>query len=469
MLKRVFNGSFIKVFFIAVLCFAGALSTAGEAKANTVSVPAIIAVSGWQTGKPFITGLTGENTEVLVYIDGVYSTAAFINREDGATDNFFYRSEARLSEGRHAIMLIARDKNSLVLSPPSTEIEFVVPPLPAPTMLWPDKNAVIGKAKPLITGLTVSGTFAGIYIDGVYNGKTEILNNESGTADFAYQPFLNLKKGWHTVWATAEDGAGGKSGISDILNFYVENPMVAPTLFNPVVNNSAVCGKPFIVGLAKNESAIKVFIDHKLNGQFKAGSHPSGTVDFSYLPFSVLTKGAHLLYATAIDNRGKESGWSNIIYFTVRQPAIAQAARDEQPDAAAEIKEAREAQNENEVAAISSETGAVEEISGEQAAVSDEKGGGGKADEEVKKLIEEEIANNKEESGLINEDREKQGRLNFSMIVFIIFILSAIAWVLWVNRELIKEKREQNKKTGDEKESDDKKDDSGQGGLFPIE
>ncbi|MBU4455490.1 hypothetical protein KJ586_03195, partial [Patescibacteria group bacterium] len=91
------------------------------------------------------------------------------------------------------------------------------PAMPAPTMIEPDENTVTGKLKPLIKGLTINGTFVRVYIDGVYNGKTDILTHDSGTANFAYQPFLNLSEGRHAAWAVAEDEASGKSGISNVL------------------------------------------------------------------------------------------------------------------------------------------------------------------------------------------------------------------------------------------------------------
>lgn len=295
------------------------------------------------------------------------------------------------------------------------------PAMPAPTMIEPDENTVTGKVKPLIKGLTISGTFVRVYIDGVYNGKTNILMHNSGTANFAYQPFLNLSAGEHTAWAVAENEASGKSGISNVLNFRIEKPMPAPVIFTPVINGNSSYNRPFIVGLAKNDSLIKIFIDHKLNGQFAITNHRSATASFAYLPYLPLTSGRHLVYTTAIDNRGKESSWSNIVYFVVNQPVAAPLARS---------------------GAVAEEPEVVLE---EEKIQAEEK----TADEEIQKIIAEGIEKEKPKEGLINEDKEKQSELNLSLIIFIVFLLAVAGWIFWVNRELIKEKRGQAEKEKD--------------------
>lgn len=336
------------------------------------------------------------------------------------------------------------------------------PATPAPTMIEPDENTITGKVKPLIKGLTISGTFIRVYIDGVYNGKTDILTHDSGTANLAYQPFLNLSAGEHTAWAVAENEAGGKSGISNVLNFRIEKPMPAPTIFAPVVNGNTSYNRPFIAGLAKNDSLIKIFIDHKLDGQFTITNHQSGTASFAYSPYLPLTGGGHLVYAVAIDNRGKESRWSNIVYFAVKQPVVAQVARAEEREAAAEIKEPESEQEEPAVVISPQEAAAkeikVEELKEEETAretevvLAKEKTQAEEkiADEEIQKIIAEGIEKEKPKEGLINEDKEKQSKLNLNLIIFIVFLLAVAGWIFWVNRELIKEKRGQAKNKGDE-------------------
>lgn len=358
------------------------------------------------------------------------------------------------------------------------------PAMPAPTMIEPDENTVTGRPKPLIKGLTINGIFVRVYIDGVYNGKTDVLTHNSGTANFAYRPFLNLSEGRHMAWAVAEDEAGGKSGISNVLNFRIEKPMPAPTIFAPVVNGNTSYNRPFIAGLAKNDSLIKIFIDHKLDGQFAVTNHRSGAASFAYSPYLPLTRGGHLAYAVAIDNRGKESRWSNIVYFSVKQPVVAQVARIEEQEAAAEIKEP-ESEQEEPAVVISPQEAAAKEIkveelkkeetaretkvvSGEEKTEAEEK----IADEEIQKIIAEGIEKEKPKKGLINEDKEKQSKLNLNLIIFIVFLLAVAGWIFWVNRELIKEKRKQAEKEEDKTNKpiadiEEKAKDENKDNLFP--
>ncbi|MEA3398523.1 MAG: hypothetical protein U9R06_02135, partial [Patescibacteria group bacterium] len=269
-----------------------------------------------------------------------------------------------------------------------------------------------------------------------YNGKTQNLIHESGTANFAYMPFLNLSIGEHTAWAIAENESGRKSQISNILKFRIEEPMPTPTLFTPIANDQTTHNRPFVVGLAKNNSLIKVYIDHQLNGEFKVKNHKSGTANFAYKPFVSLSNGGHLLYAEAVDSRGKISLWSNIIYFNIAhtvQPAI--ASKDVEKTEKIEVL-SENLQAEKQTQADEKK----EKISGDA--------------ENIKEFLQQEDGETAEKTGSINESKEPQGKLQLNLIIFIVFLIAVIAWIFWVNRELIKERRAQAKKT--EKDKTDK-------------
>ena len=495
------NKKIITLFLVIIFSFV----LTNKVLAQTVKIPTIVKFS---TGaKPEVAGLTQANTDVMVYIDDNFVGKAEVKSKGTATDNFYYQHLLALAEGEHKIMVIAADKASLVLSPPSMEFKFVVSPLSAPTLIKPNEQTVTAKVKPLIKGLTVNNTFVHVYIDGVYNGKTDLLSHQSGTANFAYQPFLNLEVGEHNAWAVAEDSSGRKSKPSSRLNFRIEEPMPAPAMFSPVVNSQTIYNQPFIVGLAKNDSSIRVYIDHSLDGQFKVENHQSGTANFAYQPPEPLTKGTHLLYTEATDSRGKVSSWSNLVYFTVQeliayQPAISLEAVEEAKEVAVEIKESET--KEEPAIIISPEQGTVETVEIEQATVESEKGIAEeeiseqepglfeevkdkipeqleeiglitkeekekeeeKKKEEIEKLIEEKKESGEElddelakiglvteekkeegeKTGLIDESKQKQGKLQLNLIIFIVFLVGVIAWILWVNRELIKERRTKGEK-----------------------
>ena len=422
--------------------------------------------------RPLFLGLTARDTDVLVYINGRLAGTAEVNREGTATDNFYFQPAEPLPSGVHTVFAVAKDRATLVLSPPTTAQEFFIAPLPAPTLIQPNEDTVTGKVKHLITGLTVSGTKVHVYIDGVLNGRTEIVRHPSGTANFAYRPFLNLSVGTHTVYAIAEDETGRKSALSNAPRFRIEAPLPAPTIFEPVVNQDTNQRQPFIVGLAKNDTKIKIFIDHELDGEFKIENHPSGTASFTYRPFLPLTPGDHLLYVTAVDSRGKESVWSNIVYFPISRPSapqITDEAAEDSADTVSRLPElialAKLVRADRSVTISADELAALREvlkrkselkISADDLRALEELLAGktpedkpiadrGTDLDDIRDLIDQGIATTALDSGLIDESRRPQDRLNLNLAIFILFLLAVIAWIFWVNRELIKERREKDR------------------------
>jgi len=409
---RIFSFFIIGWLFLAIFI--------GQAQASAIPAPLITKISG---EPPLVSGEAKANTEIQIYLDNKFIGYASTKAKDNRTEIFNYQVASNLTQGLHKAMVIAKDKTSLILSPPSKEIFFYTGSLPAPTLIEPNEKTVTGKVKPLIVGLTVTNTLVKIFIDGVYNGKTAILNQLSGTANFSYKPFLNLKPGWHEVQTQAEDSQGRKSELSAAQNFKIELPMPAPTMYQPVVNNKTMANRPFIVGLAKNGSKVKIFIDKKLVGQFLVTNHPSGTANLAYQPSKTLTKGGHLVYTTATDNRGKESIWSNIIYFTIAQPSIAQAAAEEKKETVAKITEPQ--QGKEQPLAVSPEEGKIKQATGTNQGLA---GIVGQTEE-------------KEQTGAINEAKQNQSGIQLNVIIFIIFLVGIVAWLIWVNRELVKERK----------------------------
>lgn len=423
-------GSKSILLFATFLLFA--IFSAKTAVAATVPAPTITDVTG---DRPLVTGQSAINAEVLIYFDGSFAGLAKTQNISSSSANFSYQASITMPAGRHTAMAIARDKTSLVLSAPSAEYVFNIGVVPAPTLVAPNEKTITAKVKPLMTGLTLNNTRVYFYIDGVLNGKTDFLSHKSGTANFAYKPFLNLSRGQHTFYAVAENKHGNKSLASAIMTFKIELPMPAPTMYQPVVNPQTSLNKPFIVGLAKNDSKIRVFIDKKPVGEFMVKNHNSGTADFAFRPVQALTKGQHLVYTTAIDKRGKESSWSNLIFFTVKEPQIAQGIKEENSQATSKIETSQP--SEKDIVSISPDQGKVEPEKTE----TDETKQTPTQDEELKQIVAEGIATTSAQSGTINETEQNQGKLKLNLIIFIIFLLAVIGWIIWVNRELIKERQ----------------------------
>lgn len=424
-----------------------------------------------------VKGLTVKNTEILVYLDGKFVDFANVSNTGKETESFFYGFSEAIKKDQNP-MVIARDKTSLVLSPP-VEVDLKVAELPAPTLISIGKNSISGDPKPIITGLSVSNTFVQIYIDGIYNGKTELIRHESGTANFAYKPFLNLALGEHSISLKAESPDGRISGLSKAFSFKIEEPMSAPTLILP--EKKEITNENFLItGLSKNNSRIKIFLDHKQVKSFNVINHESGTANFYYKNEEKLERGDHLIYAVAVDLSGKESSWSNIFYFNFKEPEISQSAEaesisdnqekeisiedvnsgkclppllclEEEGQAPSEIKGdviELEEKTESEKAEESKESDNAkeDENKNEQDAIENEEGGliegeEDVSDEEIRKILEGETATGTDSGGLVDENNDFLSKLNWNLIVFLFFLLGVIAWIVWVNKELIKEKK----------------------------
>ncbi|MDD5341960.1 MAG: hypothetical protein PHI73_01335 [Patescibacteria group bacterium] len=199
---------------------------------------------------------------------------------------------------------------------------------PAPTLIAPADGSFTSQTKPIVTGLALNDSLIKVFIDDELNGQFMVKNDPSGTANFGYEPFLNLRPGWHKVLTTATDAKGQVSISSNTLNFFVEYPMSAPTLFQPVVNEQTKATQPWFVGLAINDSLVKIYIDGILNGQFMVKNHPSGAASFSYQTYYEMTPGRHTVFALAEDPNGKASQPSAIIEFVIPQNPAPEAVSE---------------------------------------------------------------------------------------------------------------------------------------------
>ncbi|MEA3398786.1 MAG: hypothetical protein U9R06_03535 [Patescibacteria group bacterium] len=481
-------------FIFALLLNFIPIEIVGAQAVGQIGIPLISSIK--KTGvayiaQPLVQGTTQKGTEVMIYINGTYAGDAATKQGNIDVDNFTFYPSAELSAGTYKIFAIAKDPTSLRLSPPSREHEIFIASLPAPTLIQPDESIAISNSKQLITGLTISGTRVHVYVDGLYNGTIDNLVHESGTANFAYQPFLHLAVGHHDVWTVAEDGLSRISGKSNILHFKIERPFPAPTLLSLVKGNQGD-SKIVITGVAKNDSLISVYVDKTLDGEFSVVNHESGTANFTYALNTALAGDKHLIFATAVAGNGKTSQWSNFINYPVKPelaPKISQVAAEEAAGAAEKPLEqtapffsneqvtdliilAKLFQSNDQVKVTGDDLADLKKLIAEKdnfiLAAGDwevleallaaktqglyvEPGSEEARAEttdgqmsEIEDLIKQSQATATGETGLIDESQESQGKLKLNLLIFIGFLLAVIVWIFWVNRELIKERREQN-------------------------
>jgi hypothetical protein len=379
-----------------------------------------------------ISGLTVSGTEVLIYLDGSYAGLAKVKDSNTATDSFYFSGLSILKTGQHQIFAVARDRTSLLLSPPTEEITFSATqkPLPAPTIISPNKKTITSDQKPAISGFTTSQSFVRVYIDGIYDGKTSVLKHRSGTAYFSYKPFLKLKRGWHKYSVVAEFANGRKSQTS-FGEFNIEYPMPAPTLLKTVENKMATTS-PFAVGLAKNNSRILVYVDNRFDGSFLVKNHISGTANFAYSIKKKLGRGTHKIYAKARDSRGKTSIWSKSLYYKAMEPNISTAAYEENKTLDGNNGQTLKVEVKKPAANKSAPA-----VTGNNQAI----------DQEVQKILDDsKLTGTTTAPGSLDENNSSQNKLKTNIIIFILLLLGIIGWIVWVNREIVKERSDTDKK-----------------------
>jgi hypothetical protein len=301
-------------------------------------------------------------------------------------------------------------------------------PLPMPTIISPNKNTITSNEQPLISGFTITDSFIKIYIDGIYNGKTSVLKHKSGTAYFSYQPFLKLKRGWHKYSVVAEYKDGRQSRIYNS-EFNVEYPMPAPTMLKTLKNKTATAS-PLAVGLAKNNSRILVYVDNKFDGSFLVKNNKSGTANFAYKVKIQLDRGTHKIYTKAQDRRGKASIKSNPLYYKILEPKISTSAFEDNTVRKTDLGQTLK---------VEVKKPAVKKTSTSQA-------GKPVIDQEVQKILDESKSPGTTTApGSLDENNKSQNKLKTNIIIFILLLLGIIGWIVWVNREMVKERKDGSK------------------------
>jgi hypothetical protein len=467
-----------KLVFAFFLCIVGVFSLYSSCSAITVEVPIVSEVNsgtGGNFSRPVITGFTQPNTEVLIYFDGTYAGTAKNFKTGFTLDQYRYEQSKSLTEGKHKLMVISKDIATRVLSAPTREFDVQVvyatsynaatgtSTTPAPTLKGPKGTVSVKEVKPKITGLTKNNTIVHVYIDDTYNGKIKPAEQDSGTANFAYTPFLNVKGGSHKVIAVAEDVFNGRESIkSEELNFYKEFPFPAPVLRRVSVSG----GRAMIEGVAKSDAMVKIYIDKKLDSHFYAVDNGTGATGFKRISSRYLSAGKHLVYVTAQDTNGKVSSWSNIVYVSVKKPAVPKISSTSESKVVAvqpkktvalEVKEKPEMAvtpiTKEEKKEVFAEESTSKEETKEEAKTTDTK----KSD--IDKILDEIKGSTTTPAeggkGIVDESSESQSKNKTNLAIFLVFLIGVIAWIFWVNRELIKEKREQSEKDEDTKKDDD--------------
>jgi hypothetical protein len=295
-----------------------------------------------------------------------------------------------------------------------------------------------------IKGTTAVNTDVMLFLDNKFVGTvaTDLTSDSSTSIEFNYSLKNDLADGQHILSAIAHDSqtqtisdhsrpfifiVSEKKEISigtQIENEINVNLPSAPVLQDPpMVNNN---GQLVITGWARNNYKINIFLDEKQLASFPVDNSETGTANFTYIVRQPLGNSGHLIFTTATDSSGMNSIRSNYLYFL---------------NGGVKANELLLNGEQNNKANLTKN--------------SDKNITGNKADQDLSDILGQKQAADKDKSGMVDESKEMQGKLKWNLIIFILFLIAVVAWIFWVNRELIKEKREQNKKP-EEKNNQDK-------------
>lgn len=385
--------------------------------ASLADKPEISSVVQKQENNFLTTGRAEGKNNILIFLDGNFIGTAEAFGCEMNVCNFSFSFLNTISDGTHFFQAKMADAINYRLSEFSNKFEFevnksvAVPVLAAPILISPTSRNSIGVSRPKIAGLTLAETEVEIFIDGKYDGTVKPENKGSGLLNFQYKPNVSLEVGWHFSYAVAKNKSGLRSTASNRLDFEIEEKLPAPVLKDPIYKED----KTWVVGFTKNDFLVKIFIDDKEVGLAKVNNDNSGTANFIYNFPNNISRGGHLVYAIAIDLRGKESERSNYVYYFSGE--IENQKYDVTKSSAAKpVVLAVDFEDENIMSsgdAQSAESDAVSAVSGA--------------------------------SGLISEKQDRLSKIHWNMAVFFVFLILFLFWCYWVNRELVKKRRKKNK------------------------
>lgn len=287
----------------------------------------------------------------------------------------------------------------------------------APTILETAKIQEDRHINVLVKGLIKPNYDVLIYINGTYAGLANISQGNTIFSKFSY------------VSANISDvknlqvTAIGRNNLNNLLTSptqisvtsLIEKPVLQPRAPKEIINptnkpvlapilktpNSSRCESiPHISGFSKNQTTVKIFIDNKLFTSKVASSSVSEVAFFSYYPIITLERGQHSVYAIAEDTKHNQSPKSNLLTFCVSNPHTI---------ATSSVAENELTTNPNQ-----------------------------NTDSETDRLVFQKT--NDLKSTTTNSSAKNTAKTN--IILFGLFILIVAVWIIYVNKELLDDNKE---------------------------
>jgi hypothetical protein len=278
--------------------------------------------------EPPMSGTAQANSTVTIYVDG----AAIGTTTANASGNWSYTPTSPISNGAHTLTATATDAYGNV-SVPSASYNFSVNTVApaAPTVQLASGSNPTNNNEPPLKGTAQPNSTVTIYVDGVAVGTT--IADASG--NWTYTPTSPIANGTHSITATATDGAGNVSPVSQALSVTIST--TAPAIPSaPVLvggnNGNINTTTPTITGNAVPGDTVTIYVNGVAVGTTIASS--SGTYTYTFNP--ALGQGTQWVTVAETDPAGNTSGQSSATRIVVNTTAPlltlgAQTEHDSQP------------------------------------------------------------------------------------------------------------------------------------------
>lgn len=200
---------------------------------------------------------------------------------------------------------------SKVIETPTINVTKDVKVPSAPVIISPTDGTVTKNNKPTITGTADANSTVNVYDDG-----TTLIGTVTADAsgNWTLNPSTALADGKHTITATATDGSGNVSPVSNAVNITINTKVPsAPIITEPKDQTLTKNSTPTITGTADANSTVNVYDGMKSIGTATADASGNWTL----IPATALSDGAHTIKATATDSLGNVSPTSNAVNITI--------------------------------------------------------------------------------------------------------------------------------------------------------
>ena len=284
------------------------------AHAQTLPIPPTILkpdTSAITTAKPFIAGVSPNDTIVEITVDGAIIGNTITNNHSSGTGNFFFQVEQPIITGIHTIEARSIDISDQGLkSELSKSLIVTIIPFGAPTLLLNDET-LLTRAFTYFEGVAHQNSRIHVFIDDVDVETFEVGEHPSGAVGFSRIFAVPIKNGEHAIYLRAEDESGRFSLASQSKKIRIVD-FPAPTILTPVSGSETIIDTPLVSGIAFNESKVKIFVNGHEDGEITVKNTPSGIGTFSYTIVNRISRGqSFTVYALAYDKKGRISNDSN--------------------------------------------------------------------------------------------------------------------------------------------------------------